>query len=88
MRRGWGGSWGSEGGLGAADLEGGGARRCGTPGGAVPALGSVLAWRKEEGSSREIAGPTCQVHVITQSACHVGGQTRSKGFWTSSDTLN
>ena len=47
-----------------------------------------LPGEKEEGSSREIAGPTCQVHVIAQSACHVGGQTRSKGFWTSSDTLN
>ena len=53
MRRGWGGSWGSEGGVGATDLGGGGPRRWGTPGGAVPALGSVLAWRKEEGAAEK-----------------------------------
>lgn len=44
MRRGWGGSWGTEGGVGETYLGEGGVRRSGMPDRAVPTLGSVLAW--------------------------------------------
>jgi hypothetical protein len=44
VRRGWGGSWGAEGGVGVTYLGEGGVRRSGMPDRAVPTLGSVLAW--------------------------------------------
>ena len=44
--------------------------------------GAVVAGRGRGGSKRERERPR-----RTDVASHVGGQTRSKGFWTSSDTL-
>jgi len=37
--------------------------------------------------SRRGAGAWANGHVGSDVAVHVGSQTRSKGFWTSSDTL-